>query len=148
MPRYYKAKPNNMRYRIGIVPHFVDQDSEIVKSLSEGPDVKVIYVQNNYDIFINEIASCDFILSSSLHGLILSDAYGIPNKWISLSDKVIGGEFKFKDYYSTTNKPEEACAYLKKTSDLLDLTSDVSSRASIKKYTGSLRRLESACSIG
>ena len=49
------------------------------------------------------------ILSSSLHGLILSDAYGIPNLWISVSNNIIGGDFKFLDYFSGverhTNKP-------------------------------------------
>jgi pyruvyltransferase len=39
------------------------------------------------------------IASSSLHGLILADAYGIPNVWMCLNKDTGGGEFKFKDYY-------------------------------------------------
>lgn len=32
---------------------------------------------------LTEIASCRAILSSSLHGLVLADAYGVPNAWFS-----------------------------------------------------------------
>ena len=47
---------------------------------------------------IHEIAKCEHILSSSLHGLVVADALGIPNGWIKLSDRVVGDGFKFKDY--------------------------------------------------
>jgi len=31
--------------------------------------------------------------------LIAADAYGIPSRWLMLSNKLVGGEFKFQDYY-------------------------------------------------
>ncbi len=142
MPRYYRPNPSAKRYRIGIVPHYTHLESDILQPFRQHPDLKVISVHQDYDSFINELANCDYILSSSLHGLILSDAYGIPNKWISILNNLIGGEFKFKDYYSTTAHPEESCDHLKDTSDLLTLTECIASRASIKKYTGDLSKLE------
>lgn len=50
---------------------------------------------------IREIAECGFIFSQSLHGLVVADALEIPNIWISPSEKMAGGRFKFDDYLST-----------------------------------------------
>ena len=52
---------------------------------------------------VDYICSCKIILSSSLHGLIISDAYKIPNIWLneySLNE----GTFKFKDYFQSQNR--------------------------------------------
>ncbi|MDD6490509.1 MAG: polysaccharide pyruvyl transferase family protein, partial [Clostridia bacterium] len=49
---------------------------------------------------IEEIASCEFIYSSSLHGLILADGFRIPNMRVYFSSAPRGGTFKFDDYYS------------------------------------------------
>ena len=57
------------------------------------------------------------ILSSSLHGMIFADSYDIPNAHLLLSKKVIGGDYKFKDYRSGVGR--EYIAIRKKT--LLDI---------------------------
>ena len=49
---------------------------------------------------VRDIASCGCLLSSALHGLICADSLGIPNQHMILSDRVVGGEYKFLDYYS------------------------------------------------
>ena len=36
------------------------------------------------------------VSSSSLHGLILANAYGIPSKWIRRETSIV--QFKFRDY--------------------------------------------------
>ena len=41
------------------------------------------------------------MISSSLHGLIASDSLGIPNMRFVASDKIIGGDYKYNDYYSS-----------------------------------------------
>ena len=52
---------------------------------------------------IEQITSCEFIISSSLHGLIVSDAYGVPNVWAEFSDNIWGNGFKYRDYYASIN---------------------------------------------
>ena len=49
---------------------------------------------------LEEIASCEYVLSSSLHGLIVSDSFGIPNQRLVVSEKLVGDGYKFNDYYS------------------------------------------------
>ena len=67
-----------------------------------GIDIKAPVIE-----FLNQVASCDFIFSSSLHGLIAADSLGIPNKWVKFSDLVLGNGYKFKDYYSVFGLEDE-----------------------------------------
>lgn len=50
---------------------------------------------------IRQIGQCRAILSQSLHGLIVADAFRIPNLWLAPSAAMAGGRFKFDDYFST-----------------------------------------------
>lgn len=55
---------------------------------------------------IELIASSEYVLSSSLYGLIVADALGKPNRWLLLSRLVGGGGFKFRDYFSAFDQAE------------------------------------------
>ena len=56
---------------------------------------------------IDRICSCDYIISESLHGLIVSETYGIPNVWVEFSNHPDYWEFKYKDYYESIGKDEK-----------------------------------------
>ena len=47
------------------------------------------------------MSQCEYIISSAMHGLIAADALGIPNIQLVASDRLIGGMYKFNDYYSS-----------------------------------------------
>ncbi len=83
--------------KLGIIEHFVDE------GLYKGPGLRISVRQDWKDV-VTQIKSCEEILSSSLHGLVLADSYGIKCKRIKLSDNLAGGDFKFKDYLSGTNR--------------------------------------------
>ncbi len=57
---------------------------------------------------VKDIASCELIFSQSLHGLIVADALGVPNVWVSPTDEMRGGSFKFDDYFSTLDRAKLA----------------------------------------
>lgn len=93
------------QYDLGIVPHWTD------KKLEHSPEFKkyrpkIIRVSDDPLKVIREIGLCKKIVSSSLHGIILADAFGLPRR-IELSPRMIshphqeGGIFKWLDYSSS-----------------------------------------------
>lgn len=99
-------KRSKRTFKLGIVLHFVDQKDERITRILENAhqDILFIDVLKKPRKVIREIDKCDYILSSSLHGLVTADSLGIPNGWINLSDRVLGHGFKFLDYSSSINK--------------------------------------------
>jgi pyruvyltransferase len=96
----YVRKPAQPEIEYGIIPHYVDRDHEEVKKWSHRDDTLVIDIRAGIRNVLNQAATCRNLVSSSLHGLVIADSLGIPNQWVRLSEKVLGGEFKFVDYYS------------------------------------------------
>jgi pyruvyltransferase len=91
------------KYKLGIIPHYKDQDIPIVQELIKDSQVKFIDICADHMDVINETIQCEYVLSSSLHGVILADSLSVPNDWIVLSNNVSGKGFKFQDYYSVFN---------------------------------------------
>jgi pyruvyltransferase len=91
--------PAKQRDRVGLVPHFVDMNSDFVSRARE-QGLMIIDPGSPLLEYLAALTSCKQILSSSLHGLIFAHAYGIPACWVTISDKVVGQGYKFFDYYS------------------------------------------------
>lgn len=92
------------KYDVGIIPHYVDKTHPWVSRHSNDPKVLIIDVQAGHESFVEAIKSCNVILSSSLHGVICADAYNVPSLWVEFSDKVVGGGFKFFDYFESVQR--------------------------------------------
>jgi protein O-GlcNAc transferase len=118
-PRFYQPKVTK-KYKLGIVPHYVDQDNPWFAKKRK--DVLVIDVKTD-DIqgFIDQLASCEYIASSSLHGMIAADAYGIPSTWLRFSDKVLGGDFKFMDYFASVGRTDTQPLMMQKRTKVTDI---------------------------
>ena len=100
MPLIYKCDNNHIESKtVGIVPH-VSEVEEVRHLLNEEKGYKLIdFRTKDVDKTIRELVSCSFIYSSSLHGLILCHAYGIPCLWFQVHS-FSGGNFKFNDHFS------------------------------------------------
>jgi len=97
LPQFFNPEVEK-RYSVGIIPHYIDKRHPWLAPLRNDPQVLVLDIESGITDFVKAVKCCEVILSSSLHGLICADAYGIPNAWIRFSDDVIGGDFKFRDY--------------------------------------------------
>lgn len=107
LPYVYRPKDKAPVYKLGIIPHYIDKNASWIKSMQESNDVLIIdIITDDWEKLVNQIVSCESIISSSLHGIILADAYHISSLWVEFSDKVMGDGFKFKDYNLSVGKPE------------------------------------------
>ncbi|WP_187972498.1 polysaccharide pyruvyl transferase family protein [Aquibium microcysteis] len=99
------SPPGHKRHRWGFVPH--------VRSVHRwrswnGNRHKLIDPAAPAWRVVDEIASCETIVSQSLHGLIVADALGVKNVWVAPSEAMQGGRFKFDDYFTTLDAPKDA----------------------------------------
>lgn len=110
------------KYRLGIIPHVVDLHHPVIEDIRKkyADEILIIDLANykKWTDVIDQICSCERILSSSLHGLITSDAYQVPNCWIELSGKISGGYFKFHDYASSVKRDFNEPSRIEKTADV------------------------------
>ena len=99
----YKAKRHHKRYVLGLIPHFTDKQNPHLNQLLSRYKKEIIFIdiQTSPMAVLELIDQCEYILSSSLHGMVFADSLGVPNLWTILSDRVSGKGFKFHDYLST-----------------------------------------------
>lgn len=107
LPRLYKPKRELKQVSLGVIPHCFEWNEEFYKRTREWEDVRVIDICGGIEEVIEQIVACDRIVSSSLHGIICADAYGIPSIWLHASDKPTGDGFKFRDYFSSVGRPDK-----------------------------------------
>lgn len=104
-PRIYSPSINK-KYKLGVIPHHKEKDNNFIRIFENVPDIKIIDIEGPINGVVDQICSCRYIASSSLHGIIAADAYGVPSVWIKLSDKVTGEGFKFRDYFRSVGRSD------------------------------------------
>ncbi|MCC4230156.1 polysaccharide pyruvyl transferase family protein [Zunongwangia profunda] len=108
LPKFYNPTVEK-EFQTGIIPHYVDYD-HVIALAKQNANLKVIdMLTDDIEQTTREILSCKRIVSSSLHGLIVAHAYGIPAIWAKFSDKIFGDGIKYQDYFLSVglgeNKP-------------------------------------------
>ena len=93
--------PRAKRYGIGVIPHLADrQHPDVAAFVAATTHARLLDLTTPVERLLAEIAGCEAVLSSGLHGLVFADALGIPNRWFEASAALRGGQHKFHDYYS------------------------------------------------
>ncbi len=100
-PQFYR--PNCAKqYKLGIIPHRLEINSPLFDSFKRDPAIRIISIYTPINDFLDLIFSCETIASSSLHGLIAADAYGIPSTWVKFRDVTNAqSSFKYFDYFAS-----------------------------------------------
>lgn len=99
-------------HRFGLIPHYIDEDCPHIRRLVNQEGVKIISVGLNLIDFLKEISCCEYIASTSLHGLVFAESLGVPNVWIRSSDNIVGGNFKYLDWFSLARFPQSEPIYM------------------------------------
>ena len=86
---------------VGLIPHYSDARHPALEATTRRLGATLIDIRSNTPTLLAEAARCGVLLASSLHGLIISHALGIPYVWVSIGDRIGGGHFKFHDFLST-----------------------------------------------
>lgn len=105
MPYFYRPEIT-VEHEIGFIPHHIDKVM-IPELKKQFPEAHFIDIQSDTFDFIREVLKCKTIITSSLHGQIIADAYNTPNAWIKLSEKVLGHGFKMRDYYASVKRIDQ-----------------------------------------
>ncbi len=101
-PYLLRMAPVKPAFRLGVIPHVCDASRFAVND----PAIKVIDICGGLEAVVRDIHDCEAILASSLHGIIAAEAYGKPTAWLRIDkgSRLYGGDFKFDDYYRSTDR--------------------------------------------
>lgn len=98
LPLIYNPSVLKSQKRL-VIPQFYSEE-EFRKN---HPDERMISMNtNDYKSVIKEILASSIVYTSSLHGIILAEAYGIPAVFFRGLPKTL--DFKYLDYYYSTGR--------------------------------------------
>lgn len=132
MPRLYTAE-REVQHPVGVICHYADANDDRLARLRADPRFHFIDIMQ-FDLLrtVRELLTCERIVSTSLHGLVLADAYRLPARWLRMM--VRPGDpnawarehwatFKFEDHLQAVGRGALECLEARTTiapDDLLE----------------------------
>lgn len=106
MPEIYLPGALLKQYNISYIPHLSEVNETIEKNKLH---INIISMETtDYQTVIDEIVKSKKVISSSLHGLILAEAYGVPAVLLLENGK---STFKYEDWYLSTGRTQYNIAH-------------------------------------
>jgi Polysaccharide pyruvyl transferase len=117
--RSFSSSSSETTIHYCIVPHYQDLRLPQIQELNMSSPffqkpmhhsdattmIHIISPHNSWENVLQQISTlCHYVASSSLHGLIVSEAIGIPTLWFQIPDQktaMTEGNFKYNDYYDS-----------------------------------------------
>ncbi len=99
------APPGDRRHPLGVVPHWSDVHLAVDPAFVVAGRV-VVDPRHDPLSVVRTIGQCEAIVASSLHGIVVADAFGIPRQiaYCATLDRE-GGMFKFRDHCAAVGVP-------------------------------------------
>ena len=127
LPVFYQPKLASGKKKIIVIPH-MNTSIKVVKGTCNGimSDYSILslFDYNRWTDIVDAICSAKFVVSESLHGLIVAEAYGIPSVWVEFKDHPDYWDFKYNDFYASINKTRKKIK-LQEKPDYEDIQSQI-----------------------
>lgn len=117
-------KTENPTHEYIIIPHYSEQH---LFPKDQYPNA--VYPTEPWDTVIAKIVDSKFVISSSLHGIIIAEAFGIPARLLRITQNE--ALFKYEDYYLGTGRTAFQPAY--SIQEALNLGGEPAIRVNLKK---------------
>lgn len=96
MPYIYTPEGiTTKEYEVSAILHFSQADKLLPAGIN-----RIAIETGDYKHFIDEILRSKKVISSSLHGIILAESYGVPAVYLTMGKE----ELKFYDWYHSTGR--------------------------------------------
>lgn len=143
LPRLFPVRTRGDH--ITVVPHLKHRAALRGRSSDQ---LKVSDVREDLETVVEQIASAKACVSTSLHGIIVAQAYGVPWLWLNVTDSPVDGrDFKFDDFFSTIDESSVAKVDVP-MSELADLNfSALAQEAALPELRTDLDALEAALPV-
>jgi|694.fasta_scaffold105991_3 pyruvyltransferase len=99
--KFYRRK--TIRTNRIYIPHF-NEDPEMTLMNSKILNANILRPTGNLNNFIKTLSESSLVFSKSLHGLVFADSLQIPRVWLEPNSNMLGGTFKFYDYFSSIGR--------------------------------------------
>ena len=134
------SPPKKKIQKLTIIPHYVDYEA-IKNSLITDNNIDVIdMMTDNFERTLCEISSSNFIISSSLHGLILATAYNIPCLWVEFSNKIFGDDTKYYDFFESLDIQNITKLIISNPQNIISLPTKEQAILAERKYIANLQK--------
>ncbi|TSI13934.1 polysaccharide pyruvyl transferase family protein [Brevibacterium aurantiacum] len=103
-PRVFSDSTTPTQDAIAVIPHYAHK-TVLNRDLVESQECLFVDVERSPEEVASDIQRSRLVISTSLHGLILAQAYGVPWLWLKVVDRHLAGQdFKFEDFFSTVDR--------------------------------------------
>ncbi len=99
LPEIYSPKPVPKTKKYGLIVH-KDYDTSKIAAEIDDDILPINICTADYEKFVDQIQSVEMIISSSLHGIIIAEAYKVPAVLLRPQIDIL----KYYDYYYSTNR--------------------------------------------
>lgn len=96
-PEYKRSKNPSIPYLI--VSHYND-----ISFFPKLGDEAIVYANDPWEEIIEKILEAELVISTSMHGIIVAEAFGIPARMLRVRESE--PLYKFADYYLGTGRPD------------------------------------------